>query len=193
MWKPTCTINGNIFWIPKIRFAFRSIYKHNNYHSLTNFCYTSEMLKLLEANNKKIITRSEYSPREAKNRKRGNGVLFHITQGEQITKKYEPRKKNKGKEKGERGRGKHWKTPCPVRLWSYVLNKRISWTVQSHNKNKRITSKYSSQAALCFIVEALKPSTKQITHSWAFKWEISKESHCAWKLWRLPCSITAWF
>ena len=34
-------------------------------------------------------------------------MLFHITQGEQITKKYEPRKKNKGKEKGEGGRGKH--------------------------------------------------------------------------------------
>ena len=65
------------------------------------------MLKLLEANNKKIITRSEYPPREAKNRKGGNGMLFHITQGEQITKKYEPRIKNKGKEKGEGGRGKH--------------------------------------------------------------------------------------
>lgn len=59
---------------------------------------------VFEANNKKIITRSEYSPREAKIRKRGNGVLFHITQGEQITKKYEPRKKNKGKERGEGGR-----------------------------------------------------------------------------------------
>lgn len=32
-------------------------------------------------------------------------------------------------------------------------------------KIKELTSKYSSQAALCFIAEALKPSTKQITHS----------------------------
>ena len=56
MCKPTCTINGRIYWIPKLSIAFRPIYEPKNNHSLTNLGCSSHILETFLSKQQKIIT-----------------------------------------------------------------------------------------------------------------------------------------